>query len=148
MEVSFYHLTSLPLERALPRLVEKIYAAGSKVVMFFEYDEQLKRIDEVLWTYGQMDFLPHGTYLEQYPDQQPVYLTLAPENPNKADILIRIGNKEYPDTQSFKRIVDIFEAKDPLSLQNARDRYKKFKDQGHDLTYWKQDDKGQWEKQG
>ncbi len=147
MEVSFYHLTSLPLERALPRLVEKIYATGAKVVIFFEHKEQLERIDEVLWTYGQMDFLPHGTFLEKYPEKQPIYLTTTDENPANASILIQIGQKVHSSFKSFTRIVDMFENSNPLSVQSARDRYKRYKQEGHTLTYWKQDAEGKWKQE-
>ena len=148
MEVSFYHLTSLSLERALPRLLEKVYATGARVVIFFDHKEQLERIDEVLWTYGQMDFLPHGTYLEKHPEKQPIYLTVNDENPGNADILVQMGHKEHPNIKSFRRIVDIFENVNPLSVQNARDRYKRYKEEGHTLTYWKQDPEGKWKQEG
>ena len=32
-EIGFYHLTQSPLERALPRLLEKAHASGARVVV-------------------------------------------------------------------------------------------------------------------
>lgn len=147
-EVSFYHLTCVPLEKALPRLLEKVYASGAKALLFFDDENTLKLIDDALWTYSQMDFLPHGTHQEQHPDKQPIYLTTGPENPNNASIVIKVGNTEHPSSTSFKRIIDIFDGNDPQSVQNARDRYKKYKDSNHPLVYWKQDINGKWDKQG
>ncbi len=147
-DVSFYHLTSTPLERALPRLLEKVYASGAKALLFFDDEHMLKVIDDALWTYSQMDFLPHGTYQEANAIRQPIYLTTGDENPNKADIVIKVGNTEHPCYSSFKKVIDIFDGNDPQSLQTARERYKKYKDLKYPLTYWKQDADGKWGKQG
>ncbi len=146
-QVSFYHLTSVPLERALPRLLEKVYASGAKALLFFDDENTLKTIDDALWTYSQMDFLPHGTHHESYPEKQPIYLTMGNENPNNSDIVIKIGNTEHPLSASFKKIIDIFDGNDPQSVQNARERYKKYKDSGSPLVYWKQDSDGKWAQQ-
>ena len=60
-EVGFYHLTRSTLDEALPRLLEKAYAAGNRVLVRVGDPERLELLNRALWTYGKESFLPHGT---------------------------------------------------------------------------------------
>ena len=80
-EVGFYHLTRSNLEAALPRLLEKAYAAGNRVLVRGSDPERLELLNRALWTYGKDTFLPHGGKGDGFAEQQPIYLTVGPENP-------------------------------------------------------------------
>src|SRR5215470_1536790 len=59
-EVGFYHLRSTSLERALPRLLERALAEGHRVVVMAGSPERVQHLDDLLWTYSDESFLPHG----------------------------------------------------------------------------------------
>src|SRR5690606_9646272 len=83
-EISFYHLTRQPLNKALPRLLEKVLAAGHRALVLAGSEERVEDLDAALWTYDPDSFLPHGSRVLGHAARQPIYLTTAEENPNKA----------------------------------------------------------------
>ena len=144
-EVSFYHLTSSSLEKALPKLLEKIYQQELRTVILCENEQLIPIMDDLLWSYSTKTFLAHATHLDPMPEQQSIYITNKEENPNNASILISIGESLPHYWQAFDKYLDIFSSNNEQELQSARERYKKLKEQGHIIKYWKQDDKGGWE---
>lgn len=143
-EVGFYHLTRSTLETALPRLLEKAYAAGRKVVVRVGDPERLEPLNRALWTYGNASFLPHGTRTDGDPERQPIYLTAEQDNPNGADLLVLVAGAEAPDLAAFERCLDLFDGKDEVALAHARERWRQVLAQGHKLVYWQQNAQGGW----
>jgi DNA polymerase-3 subunit chi len=143
--VQFYHLTATPLERALPKLVEKIYGAGHRVLLVDSAQERLDSINQVLWTYSTLTFLPHGSTKEPSPEEQPILLSPVIENKNQADILLITDGSVIPDKEQFARVLDIFDGNDKEAIEKARARWKKYQDEGLNLMYLKQTESGSWE---
>lgn len=110
-------------------------------------DNQLKTVDDFLWTFSTNKIVPHGTMASGFAEEQPVFLTLKEENPNKADMLVTLGGVEPGFISKFNRILDIFDGNDEGEVASARARWKKYSgDASVKLTYWKQDEKGAWQK--
>lgn len=147
-EIAFYHLTKLPLERALPRLLEKILQSKKRAVILCASEERLNYLNETLWTLGKISFIPHGSAQEGYGEDQPIWLTLKDENPNGAQFLILTEGVELPPSSTYERCLDLFDGNDEEAVIHARKRWKAYKEQGHILTYWKQTESGSWEKEG
>ena len=63
-EIGFYHLTRSTLEEALPRLLDKAYAAGQRALVRVGSPERVELLDRALWTFARESFLPHGTWRE------------------------------------------------------------------------------------
>lgn len=145
-EISFYHLTVLPLERALPRLLEKILQAKKRAVILCASQDRLDYLNGALWTLGKLSFIPHGSAKEGCAEEQPIWLTLEDENPNKAQFLILTESVESPSLSTYERCLDLFDGNDEEALLLARKRWKNFKEQGYPMTYWKQTASGSWEK--
>ena len=89
-EIRFYHLTRIPLERALPALLERALAAGMRSVVIAGSEERVEALNQLLWTYEERSFLPHGSKRDGRPERQPVWLTTEDENPNGATCLVRV----------------------------------------------------------
>ena len=87
-EISFYHLLHTPVERALPKLIEKVLESGARAVIRAGSSERAEELSGALWTYDQDSFLPHGTAHDGNPDKQPIWITTEDDNPNGAEILI------------------------------------------------------------
>ena len=60
-EIGFYHLLTTPLERALPRLLERARAQGYRLVVRAASSERVEHLNALLWTYDEAGFLPHGS---------------------------------------------------------------------------------------
>jgi len=145
-EIGFYHLTTSPLERALPRLLEKILEAKKRAVIICGSEERLDFLNTSLWTLGKLSFIPHGSAKEGFPEDQPIWLTLNDENPNGSEFIVLTDGVECPSLGTYERCLDLFDGNDEEALLSARDRWKRYKEAGHTVTYWKQTEKGSWEK--
>jgi len=145
-EIGFYHLTASPLEKALPRLLEKILKAQKRAVIICESQERLDYLNTTLWTLGKASFLPHGSAKEGFGEDQPIWLTTQDENPNGAQFLVLIEGSNVPSLSNYERCLDLFDGNDEEAVANARKRWKTYKEQDHAVTYWKQMEKGTWEK--
>lgn len=145
-DIGFYHLTVSPLERTLPRLLEKILAVKKRAVILCATQERLDFLNAVLWTGGKISFIPHGSTQEGFPEDQPIWLTLQDENPNGAEFLIQIEGAESPSLSTYKRCLDLFDGADDAAVMAARNRWAKYKASKHAVTYWTQTPTGEWEK--
>ena len=147
-EIWFYHLERTSLDRVLPDLLEKTLEKGWRACVRVGNDERLKALDDLLWTYRQDSFLPHGTKADGFDADQPIYLTSTPDNPNDADILFLVDGARMSDPQAFKRCITIFDARDTEAVEDARGAWKQAKADGYEVTYWQQTSKGGWQRQG
>lgn len=145
-EVSFYKLLTLPMHKAAPKLIEKIYYNKQNLVVIAETEELMKTLDEGLWTYSTKHFIPHGTMFDDHPDKQPVYLSTKLEKPNAANFVMALGKVDLNNFIADKYIY-MFDGNIPTQLEFARTKWKEYRIQDCNLTYWQQNMKGAWEKQ-
>jgi DNA polymerase III subunit chi len=146
-EVGFYHLLSTPLERALPRLLERARTQDYRIVVRAASSERIDHLNALLWTYDEASFLPHGSARDGNPASQPIWLTDRQENPNDATMLVLVDGVDAADLATFARCLDLFDGNDEAAVEAARDRWRRAKSAGHTLTYWQQTAAG-WEKKG
>ncbi|MFO1243508.1 MAG: DNA polymerase III subunit chi [Rickettsiales bacterium] len=144
-DIHFYHLLTTPLEKALPRLMDKALKSGMRAVIYGT-EQQVENLDRSMWTFSPNAFLPHGTHKDPMPEEQPVYLSPKLENPNGATLLV-ITHGEQPLLDSgYARVIDMFDGGNDAEVTSARQRWSDYKKAGHSLTYIKQKDDGGWEK--
>lgn len=146
-EIAFYHLERSNLEGALAKLLEKALAGGYKAVVKAGSDERVEALNAALWTYEQGSFLPHGSARDGNGPDQPVWLTTGDDNPAGANVLFLTDGAESERLSDYARCLELFDGRDGEALDAARAHWKSYKDAGHELTYWRQDDRGAWRKQ-
>jgi DNA polymerase-3 subunit chi len=146
-EIGFYHLLSTPLERALPRLLERARAQDYRIVVRAASSERIEHLNALLWTYDEASFLPHGSGRDGNAPDQPIWLTDRNDNPNGATMLVLVDGVEAADLAAFARCLDLFDGNDEAAVAAARERWRRAKSAGHTLTYWQQTAAG-WEKKG
>src|SRR5437667_3008583 len=100
-EIGFYHLLSTPLERALPRLLERARAQDLRIVVRAASTERVEHLNAALWTHDEASFLPHGSARDGNPAGQPIWLTERVENPNEARMLVLVDGVEAEDLAEF-----------------------------------------------
>jgi DNA polymerase-3 subunit chi len=143
-EIGFYHLTRATADAALPALLGRTLASGQRAVIRCGSLDHLTALDRALWHCTEPDWLPHGT---DHPALQPIYLTLADENPNDARFLFLLDGCDSTTLAGYDRVFDLFDGNDGLAVIAARERWKARKLGGHSLTYWQQGPTG-WTKGG
>lgn len=142
--IQFYHLLHTPLERALPKLLERVLAQGSRAVIRTASDADAERLCEQLWTFDTASFLPHGTAKDGNISEQPVFLTSSRDNANAADILILTDGSLAEDASAFSKVLDMFDGQDEQAVAAARTRWSHYKESGSTLAYYKQQPAGGW----
>lgn len=145
-EIAFYHLERSPLERALPKLLEKTLASGKRALVVAGSDERVESLAGLLWTHEQGAWLPHGTAQDGEPGDQPVWLATDDDNVNGAQFLFLTDGATSARVGDFERCFELFDGRDEAAVEAARRRWKAYAEAGHALTYWRQTAAGGWEK--
>lgn len=143
--IQFYHLTTMPLERALPKLLERAVAGGYKICLVAESEARVEQFNQLLWTYDADSFLPHGSDKDEQPENQPILLAVNDEPLNGVNLLVVTDGRSVV-TGGFERILDVFDGNDPQATVAARKRWVEYKNSGHELTYFSQNEQGSWQK--
>jgi DNA polymerase-3 subunit chi len=150
-EIHFYHLQIHPLDRALPKLLEKSLERDWHVCLQMRTPEKCAALNELLWNVGEDGFLPHGTAEDGDVEFQPIYLTMGSENPNGAQIRFfvecaQIAPALAASAEPYERLVIMFDGNDENELNDARAQWKALKDTGLPMSYFQQTESGGWEK--
>ncbi len=143
-QVSFYHLQLWPLERALPKLLEKTLEAGGRALVLVDSAARAEQLNNVLWTYEQDSWLPHGTARDGRAQDQPIWLSPDGENPNGATFLFLTDGATSADVGDYERCFELFDGNDGAQVGAARERWKAYKDMGFGLKYLQQTEHGGW----
>ena len=143
-EVRFYHMTRTPLEQALPQMLEKTLERGQRAVVRAGSEARVEALSARLWAYNERSFLPHGTVKDGRAERQPVWLTVADEVPNGAEVLFLTDGATSEKIADFSLCVLLFDGGDDEALAEARAQWKALKEAGHAVSYWQQDDDGRW----
>ncbi len=144
-EVRFYHLTELPLERALPQMLERALARGQRAVVRGTLSDRLGWLDRQLWTFSDESFLAHGLDGDPDPPRHPVWLTTSTAVPNGAAALFLIdGAAAVPDEMAAMAVTAIlFDGHDPSGVETARAQWRAVAGAGLPAVYWAQES-GRW----
>jgi len=146
-EIRFYHLTRKTLEQALPELLEKTLERGWRAVVMAGSPERVEALTRHLWTYRPDSFLPHGNAGDGNAELQPVWLTEVDERPNLAEVLFLTDGAQSSRLKEYARVCEVFDGNDEKAVSAARGRWKEYKASGHEVSYWKQGERG-WAKEG
>lgn len=151
-EIWFYHLERKTLDDVLPSLLELTLKRGWRAVVQSGSGERLEAIDNLLWTYLDESFLPHGTRRDGHESLQPIYLTEDGQNPNGANVRFFVEGADMmlaeADVGSYERLIYIFDGRDDEAVERARETWKWARGSGQAATYWRQTETGGWQKQG
>jgi DNA polymerase III subunit chi len=147
-EVFFYHLQRQPLEKVLPVLLLKCREREWNVVVRAGSPERVSALDDLLWTFADESFLPHGVANDANAARQPIVLTTDETASNSPHVAITVDGTDQPAIDNLQRIMVVFDGNDADALQRAREQYKHLREQGHALSYWQQNDNGSWQEKG
>jgi DNA polymerase III subunit chi len=151
-ETLFYHFERRSLEDVLPGMVEKSLERGWRALIRTDSAERSDALDNLLWTYDDQSFLPHAQAGDGEAARQPVLITVEEGNANNAKIMFCVGGALPADWSGAKlaeltRIVLLFDGRDSAALARAREAWKAAMASGHNVTYWKENPSGKFEKQ-
>jgi len=155
-EVRFYHLQRARLEEVLPVILERCYQRGERTLVLTGSSERAEALAALLWTYRPDSFLPHGTARDGEAAQQPIFLAgpgsgsepsadAAPENPNRASVLILSDGARHPAFADFRLVCELFDGHDEAAVAAAREEWRRCREAGHAVVYFQQTETGKWQ---
>ncbi|MCG8532337.1 MAG: DNA polymerase III subunit chi [Desulfovibrionales bacterium] len=130
-QVSFYILTDqTPEARALfaCRLADKAWRSGLSTHIHTAGEQDMKDLDNLLWSFREDSFLPHIIVSETEQTVEPVTLghTLKQLEGRKG-LLINLGEAIPDNTDSYSRIAEIV-IQEESALKLARSRFREYKE--------------------
>ena len=136
-DVAFHTGIANPLDYAC-RLLRKAYRSGARVAVHAE-PALLDRLDQALWTFEPLEFVPHAVLPRDGADAQRV--ALSPIVLVKGDaaapagcrIGVTLAGHPVADVGAFDRLIAIVGI-DPDHRDAGRERWREYQRAGHALT--------------
>ncbi len=144
MEINIYLVLS-PVEKIIPRLLEKVYEAGERCLFHVPSEEEAEEWNKLLWTYTQKSFLPHGTTKDVYPERHPIWISSKMQNINNSSVFLTMeALKDIPATH-FTKIIYVLciHTQDGITL--AQQHIKEYTNKKLNLKIWRQTPDSKWQ---
>jgi DNA polymerase-3 subunit chi len=90
-------------------VLERLYKERRRVVVWVADPGKLQILDDYLWTFRQLSFVPHAVWSSELGElEEPVVLVAEPANPNRADVLV-VGDDLPPAdwAATFEEVHDL-----------------------------------------
>ena len=118
------------------RLVRKARAANCQVVLYSDDHAQLRALDEALWTFSELDFLPHVMAGDDLASNTPIVLAgnADKELPHN-QILINLSAATPALFAQFERMFEIV-SPEAIDASAGRERYRFYQQRGYPLTHF------------
>jgi len=116
------------------RLLRKAVGRGSRVVVTAQAGA-LKQLDTLLWTFSQLDFVPHAIQPgdARLVAASPVVLSESAADTPHQQILLNLGEQVPAGFERFERVIEVVSL-DEEDRQMARSRWKHYADHGYTIT--------------
>ena len=113
-------------------LTNKIWKEGHTVYIYMSSHEAAEAMDNLLWTYKDISFLPHGIFSSENEQENAVNIGWQSIPQEKIDVLINLSDEFPLQSDNFARIIEIVAENEPDKI-HARKRYKQYRDMGYEL---------------
>jgi DNA polymerase-3 subunit chi len=117
------------------RLAHKAFSAKNTIVIMAN-DADLSALDRMLWTFTELDFLPHVAADHPLAAQTPILLaksehTALPHH----QVLINLSPETPAQFASFERVIEIISTQE-TEIAAGRARYSFYKQRGYALNHF------------
>lgn len=113
-------------------LSAKAVERGLRVLVYTQDREATERMDQLLWSWQQLAFVPHCCGGHRLAPVTPVVIDHAPEDIDRDDVLVNLHSGTPPFYSRFHRLVEIV-GQDEEDRQQARERFKFYRDRGYEI---------------
>ena len=113
-------------------LANKIWKEGHTVYICVSSPEDAEAMDNLLWTFKDISFLPHAIFNPENEEGNFVYIGWQSVPEKNIDVLINLSDEFPLQVDKFARIIEIVGENEP-DKTHARKRYKQYRDMGYEL---------------
>src|SRR5258706_15409964 len=116
------------------RLARKVHGAGHKLVIFSADGAILSALDQSLWTFSQLDFIPHCQAQSPLAAETPIVLASEPSRLSHCEVLVNLDPVQPDFFGRFERLIEIVGTEEE-DIAAGRRRWKFYKDRGYELKH-------------
>ncbi len=116
------------------KLAEKAWRLDNSVWIHAKDRGDAERLDELLWTFRDGSFVPHGLAgRDDGTEVSPIMVGCEELGVETRDLLINLTDEIPPFAEGFPRVAELVTS-DQNCRQLSRKRYATYRDQGHELN--------------
>lgn len=119
-------------ERLACAIAAKAFGQGYRVFLYTDEAAEAERLDELLWTFRDVSFLPHARYRSGGPAEEPILIGGDEPPPGCSDVLINLTQTVPLFFSRFQRVLEVVDHGDAARAQ-ARDRFRFYRERGYAL---------------
>ena len=146
MQAIIYKSVLPDYTKALCKLIETIWLRSNKVIIYCQDALKLQKMDEVLWSYEQLSFLPHVLDNDNIAPSTPVVLTSNERNINNANIIVCLEPNMPNFAGSFEKLIYMYGNAAENESEKASAFIEQLTQSGIEVTQYQQEASGSWKK--
>ncbi len=134
-QVDFYVLSTAEdtgREQFSCRLTEKIYKLGHRVYIHAASPDQVRFMNELLWTFRAGSFLPHECLKNETAPDCHVLIGCASGDSPPADVLLNLAPEVPLFFSQYERVAEIIGQQED-ERHSGRERYRFYHDRGYPI---------------
>ena len=113
-------------------ITHKVWTTGQMLFINTDSREMAEQLDNLLWTYHDISFIPHDLLIDNKTKQSPVMIGWQKFFPQKNEVLLNLASEIPTEVERFARIIEIVSGDGSLR-QLSRDKYRTYRDRGYEL---------------
>lgn len=132
--------------KSLPKLIETVWGKDNRILIHSIDQAQLQELDNLLWSYEQLSFLPHVIDGDSLTAETPIVLTTGEINLNNSNILLCLENKLPQFATTFDKVLFINKNEPGRHQDDLMGFIDSLKSGGFEVTQHIQGNNGTWQK--
>ncbi len=145
MQAIIYIADEADFAKVLPKALEAIIAKQNRVLVYCADKKRLGELDNYLWSFEQLSFLPHVTEDDELQEETPILLAGTFEKANNRNVVVALEPKFHEEFKRFERMVYVHKN----ALENApsfNEFINELKAQNIEITQYIKSQQGSWQK--
>lgn len=131
--VDFYLMESGDKEQFTCRLINKIFDKKHRVYVHTADEVQAQKLDQLLWTYHDLAFIPHGLVAGRpVAAELPVLIGHGEPPEDCHEVLVSLSDNPPIFFSRFERVAEVVAPTENEKTQ-ARERFRFYRDRGYAL---------------
>ncbi len=118
-------------------LIQKAWKQGNNIFVNTRSESEAAAIDDLLWTFKDISFLPHCLAANNDTENSPIVIgdnnQTNDQIPDHTTIMLNLTDQMPRDINKLERILEIVAGNED-ERQQARKRYAEYRNQGHELS--------------
>lgn len=132
-QADFYVLNGIRDPRRFTcSITSKAWSNGKSVYIIANDQQQARLIDDLLWTYHDISFLPHAL-INESETASPVSIGWVGIKSTEADVILNLTDTVPDCVSNYDRVIEII-TDDPDEKNKGRQRYKTYREMGYELN--------------